>query len=167
MSVKEKLALLKEERINEILNDNNLSKIEKLEIIETEKLWGYASFIQHEFVQWEKEAIELEKIEAERILEEGSSDSNEICAKQFYQSRMTDSIFDPSTFLYERCEQVSYADHLSRILEFHENEGDNPLITVISTRHPCIELKKPFKEIVDAVFEFACNNKIIGFTNDW
>lgn len=136
---------LKEERVNDILNDDTLSKIEKLKTIEDEKLWGHSKYIQNEFKEWEKEAKALEKLEAERILREGSDDPHEICAKQFYQSKMTDSIFDPSHMEYKKRELVSYADALLKLAEDTEEDS---LIAVITTRHPYVELNKSFEEIM-------------------
>jgi hypothetical protein len=148
----------------EILNNDSLSKLDKLKIIEEKRYWGYAEYIQHEFKQWEKEALKLEKKEAQRILKEGSDDSYEICAEQFYQSKMTDSIFDPSTFKHERYQRVSYYKELK---DLFEDNSEEEIITVITTRHPRVELKKTYQEIVDSVFEYACKNEIIGFINDW
>jgi hypothetical protein len=171
--IKDRLELLKAERVDEILNDDSLSKIDKLKTIEKEKLWGYATYIQHEFSDWEKEVIELERIEAERLLELGDLSGTDICYRVFYQSKMTDSIFDPSRMIYEKHESVSYAEALEMCYDEHfdenedEAETDNPLITVITTRHPFTVLKKPYKDIVDCVFNYACENKIIGFKNDW
>lgn len=174
--IKDRLELLKAQRVEEILNDDSLSKIDKLRTIEEEKLWDYSRFIQDEFAsfngcEWQNEAIELEKKEAERLLELGVGD--DICAKMFYQSKMTDSIFDPSLFIYEKYEIVSYARalelaHENHLCEVNSEEFDeNPLMTVITTRHPYTELKKNYLDIVDVVFNFAVKNKIVGFKNDW
>lgn len=179
--VKEQLEALKGARIQEILDDTTTSKIEKLQLLENENLFNYAPYIQHEFLDWEKEAVELEKLEAERILSEGSDNSHEICARQFYQSKITDSIFDPSTFNYEKYETVSYADALELALEQHfenlEDEEDepteeeldeeNPLMVVITTRHPYTKLKKRYSEVVDVVFDYCVENEIVGFKMDW
>lgn len=177
MDLQKQIEALKAQRIQEIKDDNKLSKIEKLRLFEKEQLFQCAPYIQDEFTDWEKEAIELEKIEAERILKEGSDDPREICARQFYQSKMTDTIFDPSTFYYEKYQTVSYADALESCLEsaledMSEEEYDavdkvNPIITAITTRHPYTELKKSYNEIVDKVYEYCIENKIWGFKNDW
>ena len=177
MDLQKQIEALKEQRIQEIMDDNNLSKIQKIKLFEKEQLFKYAPYIQDEFPEWQKEAIQLEKLEAERILKEGSDNPHEICSKQFYQSKMTDTIFDPSTFYYEKYEIVSYADSLNLCLErafedmseeeYDALDKDNPIITVITTRHPYIELKKPYNEIVDKVYEFCIKNKIWGFKNDW
>ena len=71
MDLQKQIETLKAQRIQEIKDDNKLSKIEKLRLFEKEQSFQCASCIQDEFSDWEKEAIELEKIEAERILKEG------------------------------------------------------------------------------------------------
>jgi len=177
MDLQKQIEALKLQRIQEIMDDNNVSKIQKIKLFEKEQLFNCAPYIQHEFPDWEIEAVELEKLEAERILKEGCDNPNEICAKQFYQSKMTDTIFDPSTFYYEKYETVSYSDSLQNCLEnalediseeeYDAVDKDNPIITVITTRHPHTELKKPYNEIIDKVYEFCITNKIWGFKNDW
>ena len=69
-TVNEQIKALQEIRVQEILNDNSISKIKKLKLLAEENLWPTASYIQHEFKKWEFEAIELERLEAERIKKE-------------------------------------------------------------------------------------------------
>lgn len=167
----DRLSAIKEEIVNEILS-SDLTKIEKLRKIEKEQLWGYHKYIQHEFPQWEEEARELVKKEAQRILDEKYPKYlRDICTKQLYHSKMTDSIFDPSTFKYEKYETVSYADALQCVLEEAQDrldsDDENPMIDVVTTRHPVVSIKKTYNEIVDAVFENAVSNKVVGFINNW
>jgi hypothetical protein len=164
MKVRDKIKLLQKERIQEIINDNSLSKSDKIRLLDEESLYGYASFIQHEFKKWEKEALELEKLEAERILKEGTSNhlyGRDICLDQFYQSKIIDYPLIRSN--YVRYEEVSYC----YIMDELEDYPDNELITVLTTRHPKIELKKTKEEIIDAIYNYAISNKIVGFKLDW
>lgn len=175
--IQKQIELLKEQRIQEIINDESISKLDRLELLEKENLFGYAPYIQDEFPEWEKEIIELEKIEAERILKEGSPDPNEICARMFYQSKMVDTRWDPSESLYEKHDLVSYSRLLNSLEEndeedfeeYYDENGNSKdgLITIMTTRHPRVILRKSKQEIIDKLYDFCIANKIIGFKMDW
>ena len=139
----------KEKAINEILN-SDMDKLTKLKTIEDNGLWGYSKYINHEFSEWEEEAKELERTTAEEN-------------NKTYHSKMTDSIFDPSTFMFEKYESVSYVEALNRILKKHKTD----LVPVITTRNPVVSLYKTKEEIINTVYDFCVENKIIGFENDW
>jgi hypothetical protein len=158
MSLKEQIKQLQEARIEEIIA-SSVSKIEKLKLLEKEKLFKYAEYIQEEFTDWEVEAVQLEKELAEKQFAEGKSEDG-----FFYHSKMTDTIFDPSTFEYEKYETVSYASALERMLRNVDESGN---VVVITTRGPRIELIKPVNEVIDKVFEFCVTNKYVGYKNDW
>ncbi len=147
MTSKEDVIRIMESRVATILEDSSLSKIKKLAAIEEERLWPYADYCQDEFKDWEQEAQQLGK----------------------YQ--MSDTIFDPSVMDRDRGSKVSYADALEFLLENQEEnedeDPDNPLITVITTRRTNYEFKKTYNEVVDKVFDYACKNKIVGFHIDW
>ena len=162
MDLKKTIADLQYIRVQEILDDNLLSKIEKLNCLTDEQLWGIAPYIQHEFKQWETEAIELEKMEAERLLTVPGTD---ICNRQFYQSKMTDSMLYHIVSL-EKYETCYYVDILESIIDEYGSDG-NQLIPIITTRHPKIKLEKTVNEIIDAIFDYCVEHKIIGFTFDW
>ena len=161
-TLQEQIAQLQEARIQEILA-LPISKIEKLKLLETENLFGYAPYIQHEFPEWEEEAMELEKALAEKQFAEGKSEHG-----MFYHSKMTDTIFDPSTFNYEKYETVSYADALENMLEkLDEDEDRNGMVVAVTTRGPYTELLKTPEEVIDKVFDFCIKNKLVGYKNDW
>ena len=164
----------KEKAVNEILN-SDLSKIEKLRAIEKNGLWGYSSFINHEFRDWEEEAKILEKTTAQYNFDNGLPDKHGDITKYFYASGMTDSIFDPSKMYYEKYETVSYADALEQAFESYaedfedefEKEYNGEPIAIITTRNPIVSIFKTKEEIIDAVYNYCITNKILGFKNDW
>lgn len=160
MNIQDQIKALQTLRIAEIVNDDSLFKVEKLKLLEKEKLFGYASSIQTEFPEWEEEIIELERIEARRRFDNGKD-------KYFYQSKMVDSVFDPSRDTYEKCELVSYADFIENMLDEFEDETNSDNIIVLSTRGPCVTLSKPLNEVIDKIFDFCIEKRIIGFKNDW
>ena len=175
----------KEKAIQEILN-SDMTKLEKLKTIEENSLWGYSAFINNEFPEWEREAMDLENALAEENFinkvpdkygdietEEGAN------ARRMYHVTMTDSIFDPSEMDNERCENISYVNAIQLAFERYEEDetGESPYdaeygktegsIPVITTRSLNIALYKTKEEIIDAVYNFCIANKIIGFKNDW
>ncbi len=157
MNLQQQIKKLEEKRIQEILDDDSLSKIEKLKLLENENLFTIASYIQHEFRKWEEEAKELEKLKAEQEFA-NNKDPN----KHFYHSKMTDSIFDPSLGIHEKYETVSYADALEN-LETDEND----MVVVITTRNPHIKLLKSKQEVIDVVFDFCVQHKYHSFKINW
>jgi hypothetical protein len=168
MITKEKIEELKQVRIAEILDDTTISSLKKLELLTEEELFGYAEYVQDEFPEWEKEAIELERIEAQKLFDNGKE-------TWFFQSKMVDTIWACDGYTVDRYIDITYAELLGWVSDNYCDETDNdadiekenPMITIMTTRRPCIELKKPFNEIVDKIFDFCIANKIIGFKNDW
>lgn len=150
MNLQKQIEALKEQRIQEILDDNTLSKIDKLKLFETEQLFICAPYIQNEFPEWVAEAKTLAKAE---IKDRSTIE---------YYSIMTDSIFDPSNDKYEKYETVSYAEELEDL-----NSEESDLIVVITTRGPAISLIKTRQEVIDVVFDFCVKNRFWGFKNDW
>jgi hypothetical protein len=140
---------VRDEIVATLLRDDSLTKIEKLATIESERLWGYADWIQRPFGIWEEEIQAM--------------------VTQPYGRSFVDDFFHYRD--YERYIAVSFADAMEYLLEEEideEQEGKkDPLILVLSTRGNRAELKKPLSEVIDVLFDFACENKIVGFINDW
>lgn len=157
MSKLDKLNNLKEEIVNEILADESLSKIEKLEKIEKNKLWGYATYIQDEFPEWTEE-FKKELGVAHPCI---------------------DSMFDPSHFKHEKYETVSYSDELKYLEDHFEDYADdydededevmNTVATypVLTNRTNDKKVWKTKEQIIDAVFKHCVKEKIVGYKNDW
>lgn len=157
MNIKEQMEILREARINEIINDESIPKLDKLRLFGNEKLFDYASYTQEEFIEWERDAKEQYK-------NGGGSGS-----------AMTDTIFAPSVNeQYEKYENVSYPEALEAFFENYEYELDDDKLadfdgkyTVVTCRSSDIKIQKTKQEIIDAVYNFCITNKIIGFKNDW
>jgi hypothetical protein len=166
MNLQEQIKQLQESRIQEILDDNSISKIEKLKLFDKEKLFDYADYIQTEFPEWEEEAMALEKALAEKQFAEGKSKLMAEGKPILYFSKMTDTIFDPSTFEYEKYETVSYADAIENMIRRKKVDSEGKIV-VVTTRGPHTELKKTPEEVIDKLFEFCVKNRLIGYKNDW
>ena len=164
----------KEKAIEQIRN-SGMTKLEQLKAIEKNGIWGYSTFINHEFRQWEEEAKQLEKEKAQYDFDNGIPDRHGRIPTYVHASGMTDTIFDPSTMDNEKYEAVSYVDALEGFFERYaedyedenEKEFEGDLYPVITTRGTYIELFKTKDQIIDAVYDFCMANKIIGFKNDW
>ena len=155
-NLKELIKELQEARVYEILAVSTTTKLEKLEIINDEKLFPYASFIQHEFG----------KIE----------DYFKAKHKQDYY--IFDSIFSPSTDLinkyFHKNEHISYPNALclfaQNYCDYYHIKGletHNPQMLILSERYSGIEVFLNFNEITDIVYSYCIENKIIGYRNDW
>lgn len=159
-NLKELIKELQEARVSEILSDTTITKNEKLKLLSGEKLFGYASFIQHEF----------------SIIEDDFKSKH----KQNYY--IFDSLFSPSneSNYSSKYELVEYHNKLEQVLEYYCEEHDidldfenldlcavELLYPVLSERYSEIEIFLNFNKIVDIVYAYCINNKIIGYRNDW
>lgn len=155
-SAREKIALAKKELLDEVLNNDSLSKFEKLEVITNEELFGIADWIQTGmFRDWEIECNALEKkaVESDPNNSEGS-----------YVCTITDDYFTISDFYEDRRETVYFMNALENLLE----EPEDLEIVVVSNRgkYGSKIYKKP-AEIIDRVCDYCFENKIIGCVVDW
>lgn len=159
----------KEKAIEEIIN-SDMTKMEKLEAITENSLWGYSSWINDEFIEWENDAKTISLTKSQEDFDSGRTSY----LRDFV---ICDSIFSPShDYSYEKYQLVKYTEALEYIFEryaedFEEENGEeynNEPIPVITTRdNPSIIIYKTSDEIIDAVYNFCIKNKIIGFKNDW
>ena len=150
--LREKISSLKEEALQEVINDNSLSKVQKLRLIDDYDLLDYHEWINHPFAEWNDEVFELERIEAQKLLNEGK-------ITYFHQSSMVDD--DINHHCENKGERISYADYLDSIEEYEDK------IPVLTTRNPHITLYKTYEEVVDYLYDYCLMNKIIGHVFDW
>ena len=158
--LKDQLAELKKQRLKEIV-DSNDPVVAKLQAINAEGLFEdpISPFIQHELPEWEAEARALEKA----------------VAGDGHASGLVDSAWDPSHMEYKKCETVLYEDILEELPHYHrtaveegdEEEEDDPMIDIMTTRGPQCVLRKRYSEVCRQVFEFCLRNEVVGFKNDW
>lgn len=161
LGVQEKLAALrsmKEDILQDIIDDKSLSIKNKIEQICEHKLLPLAPFMQHEFLEWEQELDEQVK------------------AVKGYS--ITDSFIDPSKEIFERYQSIEYTDVLY-ILDcwedyFGDEDGEDDeekvndgLITVITARGSSLEIRKTKDEVIEKIYEHMIKEKIRGFMMDW
>lgn len=145
-TTKEKIKELQQVRISEIVNSQDLTQLEKLKLLKSEKLFGYSQFINHEFLNWEKEYEDILISEGVNII-------------------YIDSIYSPSERGYEKYEKISYANTIQDIIE--DIIDDDGKIAVLTNRSNDIVFKKTEEEVINELYNFCILNKIIGFKNDW
>jgi len=172
------IANIKEECLKLLYETNELSKMEKLQIISENKLFGnYGSLITSESsfkdALFKKQADQLR----ESLVEKMKDDPN-----KYYRF-----IQNPGEIQIRRCIVNDYEDRhitadlfewLQRIEDDYSyddaNEGDDLLrepMSVVYYNFPgtkeTLNVKLSFDEIVDEIYEWVFRNKYISFTFDW
>jgi hypothetical protein len=152
MKLQEQIKQLQEQRIQEIINNESISKLDRLNLIKQERLFNIAPYIQDEFKEWGEEFKEQLKLE----------NPSSFC--------MIDSFYDPSTFDFEKYETIYY-DEIEDILDnlvVDDDDGftgDNYI--VFTNRQSKTVFRKSKQEIIDKIYDFCIANKYIGFKMDW
>lgn len=146
-TTKEKIEELQQIRISEIVNSQDLTQLEKLKLLESEHLFGYSQYINHEFLNWEKEFRSI-------LVNDGVPNILYI-----------DSIYSPSKTDYKKYENVSYPNTIQDIIE--DNIDDDGNVTVLTNRTNNTVFKKTKEEVINELYNFCILNKVIGFKNDW
>jgi len=150
----DRLKKVKDDLLSEILEDDSLSKVEKLGAICENDLWPVSDWVDHVFTDWEKECIENERQAA--IADGKDPEKDYICT-------ITDCYFIINEFFYDRHATVYYLDAIERLLE-----SDSDKVVVARNRgeyHSVVE-KTP-QEVIDRICDFCFENKVIGCVVDW
>lgn len=149
MTKLEQLEILKNEVAQEILNDPNRTKLEKLRDISANKLWYYDSYINGVFDQWEQECAD----EEERLA---------IAAGKIkgidYICNLADNTFTEDMDKYTT---LNFAD----ILECLSDEKN--ILVATSRGKFGARIYKTREEIIDYIYNYAVENQCIGFEFDW
>jgi hypothetical protein len=149
-NIKQQIAELQKERINEIISDPTIDKLEKLRILQKERLFQFDPYYSNPFKEYEK-TLELSV--------------HEKTGKTF--STVRNIITDT----FERYRKVTFVDFLE---DYFDDNYDEELVNDPTTLYPICESNdtddKIFKtkdEIIDIIFDHCFENKIVGFTFDW
>ena len=164
-NIKEQIEALKEQRIQEIINDEILSKLEKLKLFSEENLFEIKTYIQDNriFKEWGDEL-------KEKVKEEDKSEFSHL------RHIIIDTFISPSEYDFDRHSTLYLwniewilADVIGDIDEDYEGEVfdyPNP-IPVITTRGSELTINKTPQEVLDKVYEWAILNKVCGYKIDW
>jgi hypothetical protein len=130
----------KDKLLNAIINDNEISKIEKLQLISQNDLFKTDSYIRDPFEEYRDEYIEELK-------------------KKGVTNPITDNYIDHME--YDRHRVID----MSELLEYLDDEDD--LITIYTNRRTDDKFKISRYEFIDTIYDWCIKNKTIAFENDW
>lgn len=156
-SYKKKLAELKKDMLDEILSDEETSKVEKLEAISENELLPIYIYIQHPFSKYYDQFKEKIWSNPEFDKKYGGFSRN---------GRKNDPIIDDIFHMgyFERRETVD----LSRIArDYSEDYVKNDEITILTNRSTRDVFKITKEEFIDCIYDWCIEHKYIGFIMDW
>ena len=144
------LVSAKKQLIKSLIQEETLTKIEKLDLIKEYNLFELDGYICDPF---------KEKYEQDFINELKS----EMIEDKFF---IVDSIIDDSD--YDRHQTVYFTDIIQDLIYSLEDATNlNEEVKVLSCRGVKDTLNKSVNELIDVVFEYAITNNTIGFVFDW
>lgn len=138
VSLKEQLEALKKQREEEILNDVNLNKMQKLRVLEKECGWGYESFLPDTI--WK-------------------SENNIISDDIFSPGRFDDDRHSKISFA-DKLEWLMEGEGIE------DWDSDQEVAVVIYRRDQPSKML-PFNQVVSDVYNYCLKKKVIGYTVDW
>jgi hypothetical protein len=163
MAIKElkaRIKNLKEELINEVLNDNTISKLEKLRVISDENLFPYASYIVSPFhdTKYYREYLEIVSQNPEYQKRYNHDRTGRSCHAEDYFHRRE----------YDRHQTIDFADTLEWMDDdYDDDESDKKGIVIFrnsTTKDVCSITSEQF---IDCIYNWCVKNKKIGFIFDW
>lgn len=157
-AIKKKVEDVKQEVLKEILEDDSLSKVEKLEIISENQLWPVSDWIDEVFTEWENECRENEKKAA---IADGKDPDKD------YISDITDDYFVLNEIFYDRRATVYYMDAIEGLEYRIDDKGGEEIVVVRNRGNYKSVVKKTPQEVIDRICDFCFENKVIGCVVDW
>jgi hypothetical protein len=159
-NLKEQIEALKEQRIQEIITNNNLTKLEKLKIFNEESLFNIESFIQDDeiFEEWVNELILKVKEETKRdwvIIDTFISPSE--CDLDKYS---TFYLFEIESLL-ENLIEDNDEDYEGKVFDYPNT------LPIVTARSSELTINKTPQEVLDKIYTYAITNKVCGYKIDW
>ena len=159
-NIQQQIKELQEKRINEIINDESLSKLQKLNLFEEEKLFKIEDYIQDEeiFKEWVDELTLLVKEE-----------KGQNCC-------ICDTFLSPSEIDAEKYTTLHLSEidtYLECLIEDNDEEYDgmifdyNKPLPIVTARGSKLTIDKTPQEVLDKVYDYAITNKVCGYKIDW
>ena len=145
----EKLQAVKDELLQAILSDESQTKMDRLQLVDSNNLFKTADYIQ-------------------RPLKENYLDQ----LKELVKIKGRDYVIDESWPIIDadylnRGQRVSIAEQLLYTFESLEDEGYEDGITIISDRTTGEEIKIGYKQLESEIYDWCVKNKTIAFHFDW
>lgn len=139
-NLKETVEKAKKELLDAIMNDKELSKPEKLELIDDNNLFGTSSSIEDIFSQYRDEFKKTQKLSNPTI-------------DDFFVLKEVD-----------RHSMVNLSNELEYI---NWNYTDDDMITIFRDRKSGKEFRISRYEFIDTVYDWCIKHQKIGFEYDW
>ena len=159
-NLKKQIEELKEQRIQEIINDDSLTKLEKLKLFSEEDLFEIKDYIQDDviFKEWVDELTVMVKEQTKR---------DRVTTDTFLSPASHDFDKYSTLYLYD----IEYV--LENLLEDHDEDYDGELfdyhnpLPVVTSRCSDLTINKTPAEVLDMVYQYAITNKVCGYEIDW
>jgi hypothetical protein len=145
----EKLQAIKDELLQAILSDESQTKLDRLQLIDSNNLFKTEAYLQRPLKEKYLEQLkELVKVKGRGyVIDENWP------------------IIDADYF--NRGQRVSIAEQLLYTFESLEDEGYEDGITIISDRTTGEEIKISYEQLESEIYEWCVKNKTIAFHFDW
>lgn len=150
---------MKEIAVQEILNDDTLSRYEKLEAIESNDLWETESWIQHPFQQSDYGKAFLEE------LKQHPEESGYVCT--IMDDIMSRDCDHRGQKIYLSCYfEEDHPDDYDTPEEYEEFLN-SPVAILTSRGRPPRKMEITQKEFMDHLWNWAMTNKCAAWHFDW
>jgi hypothetical protein len=145
----EKLQAIKDELLQAILSDESQTKLDRLQLINSNNLFKTEAYLQRPL--------------KEKYLEQ---------LKELVKVKGRDYVIDENWPIidadyFNRGQRVSIAEQLLYTFESLEDEGYEDGITIISDRYTGEEIKISYEQLESEIYEWCVKNKTIAFHFDW
>jgi hypothetical protein len=145
----EKLQAIKDELLQAILSDESQTKLDRLQLIDSNNLFKTEAYLQRPL--------------KEKYLEQ---------LKELVKVKGRDYVIDESWPIidadyFNRGQRISIADQLLYTFESLEDEEHEDGITIISDRVTGEEIKISYEQLESEIYDWCVKNKTITFHFDW
>lgn len=138
--LQETIKSAKDKLLNAIIDDAEISKLDKLKLIHQNDLFSVSSSIEEIFINYQKEFIK----------QLGS------------RHPIIDDYFTMNEW---QRHEIIYMDNVIEYMDF-DDDGDD-LVTILKDRSTSKTFKISVYEFIDTVYDWCISNKKIGFEMDW
>jgi hypothetical protein len=159
-NLKEQIKALQEQRIQEIINDDSLTKLEKLKLFAEEALFETEDYIQDDliFKEWVDELTLMVREETKR--DWAMTDTFLSPASHDFDKYSTFYLYDIE-YLLDNLLEACGEDYEGNIFDY-----PNP-IPVVTARSSNLKINKPPAEVLDKVYEYAIKYRVCAYKIDW
>lgn len=151
-----KMKELKAQALKDIINDNELSKVDKLKLISNNDLMETNSCVCDPFEKYQDD-----------YLTKVASDPNYEYRKYYTDINRLKSSVIVDDFFTNRDYQRHQVVDLSEIASYIDSEDPNDKILIYTNRSSKLKCFISPKEAVDTIYDWVISNNTIAFEIDW